>query len=142
RRLLRRLVTTAAWIAFGCHVLLSLLGLVVLASRHGLGAGVHLGRAPSWSAIAFALPVAMLAFTGLETVANLAAETREPGKSLPRSLFLGIGLTVAVSFCIGLVGVSAFPAHRAAGGNYVTDLGTTWIRAPLLGIVHAFHGHL
>src|SRR5262245_58056973 len=108
RRLLRRLVTGAAWIAFGCHVLLSLLGLVVLASRHGLGAGVDLGRAPSWGAIAFALPVAMLAFTGLETVANLAAETREPGKSLPRALFYGIGAAVTVSVVIAVVGLSAF----------------------------------
>ena len=37
----------------------------------------------------------MLAYTGLETVANLAAETREPGRTLPRSLFVGIGASGA-----------------------------------------------
>ena len=33
----------------------------------------------------------MLAYTGLETVANLAEETREPGVTLPRTLFAAIG---------------------------------------------------
>ena len=50
----------------------------------------------------------MLAFTGLETVANLAAETREPGKTLPRSLFVGIGARGRSSrSLIGLVAISA-----------------------------------
>jgi APA family basic amino acid/polyamine antiporter len=144
RRLLRRLVTTAAWVAFGCHVLLALLGLVMLASRKGLGAGVDLGHAPSWSAIAFALPVAMLAFTGLETVANLAAETREPGKSLPRALFYGIGAAVTVSVVIAIVGLSAFPGHPDPRGphGYASDLGTRWLKEPLVGITAAFNGHL
>ncbi len=35
--------------------------------------------APTWHSIAFALPLALLAYTGLETVANLAEETRRPG---------------------------------------------------------------
>ena len=59
----------------------------------------------------------MLAYTGLETVANLAAETREPGRTLPRSLFAGIGLVVAVSVAIGVVGISVFPAGRASRRN-------------------------
>ena len=63
----------------------------MLFSLDNLAKGTDLGTAPTWSAIAFALPAAMLAFTGLETVANLAAETREPGRTLPRSLFVGIG---------------------------------------------------
>ena len=33
----------------------------------------------------------MLAYTGLETLANLAQEAREPGTSMPRSLFVGLG---------------------------------------------------
>jgi basic amino acid/polyamine antiporter, APA family len=144
RRLLRRMVTVAAWIAFGCHLLLAVLGLALLFSSHALGKGVHLGVAPTWSAIAFALPVAMLAYTGLETVANLAAETRDAGKSLPRGLFVGIGAAVTVSVVIGFVGISAFPAHAVAGGpgGSASDLGTRWLQAPLIGITNAFGGHL
>ena len=59
---------------------------------HALTAGTSLGTSPSWHSIAFAIPLAMLAYTGLETVANLAEETRRPGRDLPRSLFGAIGL--------------------------------------------------
>jgi basic amino acid/polyamine antiporter, APA family len=41
-----------------------------------------------------------------------------------------------------MVGLSAYPPHQVAGGGYVTDLGTTWARAPLVGIVVALNGHL
>ena len=56
-----------------------MLGLPLLFSLENLGQGTDLGTAPTWGDLAFAIPVAMLAYTGLETVANLAAETREPG---------------------------------------------------------------
>jgi basic amino acid/polyamine antiporter, APA family len=144
RRFLRRLVTAAAWTAFACHALLAVIGLVVVASTRGLGVGVHLGTAPTWGSIAFALPVAMLAYTGLETVANLAAETREPGKSLPRALFYGVGAAVTVSVVIAIVGASAFPGHpdpRGPGG-YASDLGSRWLKEPLIGITEAFGGSL
>ena len=55
---------------------------------------------------------AMLAYTGLETVANLAEETREPGKTLPRSLFSAIGLVVVLTVLIATSASSAFPAGR------------------------------
>jgi APA family basic amino acid/polyamine antiporter len=117
---------------------------VFLFSPDALSKGVDLGTAPTWSSIAFALPLAMLAYTGLETVANLAAETREPGRTLPRSLFVGIGLVVAVSVAIAIVGISAYPAHPdpSGPGGYASGLGTTWLRAPLVGIAAALEGPL
>jgi APA family basic amino acid/polyamine antiporter len=126
------------------QLLLVLLGLPFLLSLDNLGKGTDLGTAPTWSAIAFALPVAMLAYTGLETVANLAAETREPGKTLPRSLFVGIGAAVVISFLVAIVAISAFPAHADPDGpgGYASDLGTVWLRAPLVGLAEAFHGEL
>ena len=66
-----------------------------------------------WSDLAFALPLAMLAYTGLETVANLAEEATEPGRTLPRSLFSAIGLVVLVTVLIGAIGLSAYPVRTA-----------------------------
>jgi basic amino acid/polyamine antiporter, APA family len=123
-----------AGLALASHLLLIVLGFAFLFSADALNEGIDLGTAPDWGDIAFALPLAMLAYTGLETVANLAAETREPGRTLPRSLFAGIGLVVAVSFTIGLIGISAFP-----GG---VGLGSDWLRAPLMGITAALDGPL
>jgi APA family basic amino acid/polyamine antiporter len=139
-----RLALIVAAVAFAAHVLLILFGGIFLLSLDALGKGIDLGIAPTWSAIAFSLPIAMLAFTGLETVANLAAEAREPGRTLPRSLFVGIGAVVGVSVLIGAIGVSAYPAHvnPADPAEYTTDLGTTWVRAPLAGIAVALEGHV
>jgi basic amino acid/polyamine antiporter, APA family len=125
-------------------LLLVVLGLPLLFSMDGLGRGTDLGTAPTWSSIAFAVPLALLAFTGLETVANLAAETREPGRTLPRSLFAGIGGAVIVSVLVGAVALSAYPAHPDPDGpgGYASSLGTDWLRAPLVGLAMAFNGEL
>jgi basic amino acid/polyamine antiporter, APA family len=134
RTSLYRTAIIVAGLALASHLLLVVVGFGFLFSADALGEGVDLGTEPAWRDIAFALPLAMLAYTGLETVANLAAETREPGRTLPRSLFAGIGLVVAVSVAVGLVGLFAFP-----GG---AGLGDEWLRAPLMGIAEAFDGPL
>jgi APA family basic amino acid/polyamine antiporter len=133
-----------AALAFVSHLLLIVLGSVLLLSRKGLGEGLDLGTAPTWNALLFSLALATLAYTGLETVANLASETREPGRTLPRSLFAGIGAVVLVSVAIAAIGISAYPAHPdpAGPGGYASDLGTTWLRAPIVGIAEAFGGSL
>jgi APA family basic amino acid/polyamine antiporter len=110
------------------QVLLVVLGMAMLFSPDALTAGTSLGESPTWHDIAFALPLAMLAYTGLETVANLAEETRRPGRDLPRSLFGAIGLVVMLYVAIAVVGLSAFPAEHG------TLLGSNWLRAPLVGI--------
>jgi APA family basic amino acid/polyamine antiporter len=148
-RLLRRahLYQAAVFIAVFAaisHLLVIVLGFALLFSTEGLSKGLDLGTAPTWNSLFFSLALATLAYTGLETVANLAAETREPGKTLPRSLFAGIGAVVVVSVAIALVGISAYPAHPdpAGPGGWASDLGTTWIHAPIVGIAEAFGGEL
>jgi APA family basic amino acid/polyamine antiporter len=103
------------------------LGFALVFSPHALAHGTSLGSSPSWRDLAFALPLGMLAYTGLETVANLAEEARRPGVDLPRSLFAAIGTVVTVYVAIAVVALSAFPGPE-------TELGTTWIRAPLVGV--------
>jgi len=141
-----RLVRRSAFYSYGIfvavldlltQVLLVVLGFAFLVSGHALTQGVSIGSHPTWHQIAFALPLAMLAYTGLETVSNLAEETREPGRALPRSLFSGIGLVVLIYVAIACVALSAFPAT-----NGTTALGTEWLRSPLMGIVDALRGPL
>jgi APA family basic amino acid/polyamine antiporter len=113
------------------QLLLVVLGFSLVFDSDALTSGISLGTHPTWHDLAFALPLAMLAYTGLETVANLSEEARSPGTDLPRSLFAAIGTVVTLTVAIALVGLSAFPAPP--GGE--TELGTTWLRAPLMGIV-------
>jgi basic amino acid/polyamine antiporter, APA family len=119
------------------QLLLVGLGFALLFSGSALTRGLHLGVQPSWHEIVFALPLAMLAYTGLETVANLAEETRRPGRDLPRSLFTAIGGVVLITVLIALVALSAYPAPHGT-----TALGTDWQRAPLMGVVSALQPHL
>ena len=119
------------------QVMLVVLGFGLLFSGDLLTHGISVGAAPSWHQLAFALPLAMLAFTGLETVANLAEEAREPGRDLPRSLFSALSAVVVIYVLIAIVGLSAFPVE-----NGETALGTTWGGAPLMGIVSALRAEL
>jgi APA family basic amino acid/polyamine antiporter len=118
------------------QLLLVALGMALLFSPDALSAGTSLGDTPTWHSIAFAVPLAMLAYTGLETVANLAEETRRPGRDLPRSLFSAIGLVVLLYGAIAVVGLSAFPAEHG------TLLGSNWLRAPLVGIASEIRSHV
>ena len=116
---------------------LVLLGLALLLSPGTLVDGLGFESGQDWSDLAFALPLAMLAYTGLETVANLAEEATEPGRTLPRSLFSAIGLVVVVTVLIGAIGLSAYPVT-----NGETALGQEWLELPLVGIAAAFDGSL
>jgi len=109
-------------------------GFALLFSPHALAHGTSLGHAPTLSSLAFAVPLAMLAFTGLETVANLAEEARRPGVDLPRSLFVAIGTVVSTYVAISVVALSAFPGPQTA-------LGTRWLRAPLVGVAEQIRAH-
>jgi APA family basic amino acid/polyamine antiporter len=136
RTRLHRWALIVALVDLGTQLLLVALGMALLFSPDALTAGTSLGETPTWHSIAFAIPLAMLAYTGLETVANLAEETRRPGRDLPRSLFSAIGLVVVLSAAIAIVGLSAFPAEHG------TLLGSNWLRAPLVGIASEIRGHV
>src|SRR5438128_5372022 len=77
-----------AVVDFATQLLLVILGFVLIFSPHVLSANVHWGTAPSWSKFALAIPVAMIAYTGIETVSNLAEEARDPRRSIPGSIRL------------------------------------------------------
>src|SRR5207302_10417967 len=49
---------------------------------------VHLGTVPTYGHLIFALSLAMLAYTGIETVSNMAEEARDPGRDVPRAVNL------------------------------------------------------
>ena len=120
------------------QALIVVLGLALLFSGDVLTEGLSLAPGQEWvDDLLFAIPLAFLAYTGLETVANLAEEAREPGRTLPRSLFSAIGLVVALTVLVAVVGVTAFP-----GGDGSSELGGRWLEAPLVGIVTAFDGEL
>ncbi|HEU0318537.1 MAG TPA: amino acid permease [Solirubrobacteraceae bacterium] len=110
------------------------LGIVLVLNPSLLVGQVHLGTAPSWTELIFALSVAMVAYTGIETVSNMAEEARDPGRDVPRAVNLVLVAVLVVYAGISLVALSALPVVHQ-GGHYATLLGTEFENDPVLGIV-------
>jgi APA family basic amino acid/polyamine antiporter len=119
------------------QILLVGLGFVLVLNPSLLVDQVHLGVAPSWTQLVFALSVAMVAYTGIETVSNMAEEARDPGRDIPKSVNLVLLAVLAVYAGISVVALSALPVTHHAG-HYATELSTRFENDPVLGIV----GHL
>ena len=52
---------------------------------------IHLGTAPTAADLAYALPIGVIAFTGIESAANLAGETSATPRQLKRLVGVGLG---------------------------------------------------
>ncbi|HEY2334168.1 MAG TPA: universal stress protein [Solirubrobacterales bacterium] len=105
---------------------------------------IHLGVAPSFSQLIFAVSISMLAYTGIETVSNMAEEARDPGEEVPKAVNLVLIAVLGIYAGISIVALSALPVTQNAAGHYSTQLGTTYADDPVLGIVSALglHGTL
>ncbi len=117
------------------QVLLVIVGFVVVLNPSLLINQVHLGTAPNWSELIFALSVAMVAYTGIETVSNMAEEAKDPGTDVPKSVNLVLLAVLGVYAGISVVALSALPVTQDASGHFSTLLGTKFESDPVLGIV-------
>jgi basic amino acid/polyamine antiporter, APA family len=134
-----RLSITLAVVDFATQVLLVIVGFALVFSPAVLVDNVHWGIAPTWSNLAISIPVAMLAYTGVETVSNLAEEARDPVRTVPNAYKLVAGAVFAIYFTLPLVALSALPVQEIDGqlttllalppedGGFAND--------PILGVV-------
>jgi APA family basic amino acid/polyamine antiporter len=99
---------------------------------------VHLGTVPSYTEVIFALSLAMVAYTGIETVSNMAEEARDPGKDVPKAVNLVLFAVLGVYAGITVVALSALPVITQAG-HHTTLLGQPpphgFENDPVLGII-------
>jgi basic amino acid/polyamine antiporter, APA family len=136
-----------AVVDFATQLLLVIIGFAIVFDADILKASVHWGVAPTWGNFALAIPVAMIAYTGIETVSNLAEEARDPTRSIPASIRLVAIAVFAIYFTLPLVALSALPVYRDEAGDYVTKLGLPpdkggFENDPVLGLVEnlGLHG--
>jgi Amino acid transporters len=120
---------------------LVVLGAVLVLHPSLLVDQVHFGVAPSFSQLIFAVSIAMLAYTGIETVSNMAEEARDPGEQVPKAVNLVLIAVLGIYAGISIVALSALPVTQDAAGHYSTQLGTTYADDPVLGIVSALGLH-
>src|SRR5205085_4858570 len=62
---------------FSTQLLLVLVGGILVFSPHVLVHNVHLWAAPTWKNFIIAIPVGMIAYTGIETISNMAEEAKD-----------------------------------------------------------------
>ena len=129
-----------AVVDFATQALLVAIGFVLVFSPDVLKSNIHWGVAPSWRDFAIAIPVAMLAYTGVETVSNLAEEVRDPPRNVPNAYKLIAAAVFAIYFTLPLIALSALPVYQQANGEWVTLLGLPpeeggFTNDPILGVV-------
>jgi basic amino acid/polyamine antiporter, APA family len=134
-----------ALIDFATQVLLVLLGFALIFSPHVLSSNIHWGVAPTWSQFLLAIPVAMIAYTGIETVSNLAEEARDPVKNIPQAIkFVAVAVFV-IYFTLPWIALSALPVTKTPDGHYQTLLGVGppkgFSNDPVLGLVENLGVH-
>lgn len=123
------------------QAMLVLVGIIFLLNFRAIVDNVHFGEAPEWNRLAVGVAIAMIAFTGIETVSNLSEETRNPSKNVPRAVFSVFVAILAMYTLIPLVALSAMPVFFDAGeGKFTTDLVERFTEDPVLGIVRHLPG--
>lgn len=83
---------------------------------------------PTWGQFFKGTAMAMVAYTGIESIAQLAAEARQPVKTVPRAVVLTMVVLITIYLGISVVALSAVSPH---------DLGTKYLMNPIAGIVDA-----
>ena len=117
------------------QVVLVGIGVVLVLSPEVLIDNIHLGVAPTWSDFALGIAVGMIAYTGIETISNMAEEAKDAARTIPRSVGLVVAAVLGLYLLIPIVALSAMPVTQDAAGHYTTALGSEFANDPILGIV-------
>lgn len=116
------------------QALVIVLGLIAFFNLPTITDTIHFGSTPTWGDTIFALGVATVVFTGLESASGLSGEVDVTRRGLKR-LVGAAAITVLLFYTgIGLVAITALPVV----GN-ATSLGRNFLDAPMIGVAESFH---
>lgn len=104
-----RLNIILAILDLSTQVLLVIVGVAVLLKPTLLITQIHLGVAPTWHQLIYGISIGTVAYTGIETVSNMAEESANPGRDVPRAIKLVLVAVLFVYAAISLVALSAMP---------------------------------
>src|SRR5918999_341107 len=120
---------------FLTQVLLVVVGVVLVLDPDLLVSQIDFGTAPTVSDFLIAIPVGMVAYTGIETISNMAEEARDYGHTIPR----GMGLVVIAVFVIyaflPAVALAAMPVRDGETSLALPKEDGGYADDPILGVV-------
>jgi basic amino acid/polyamine antiporter, APA family len=137
-----RLNTFLVVIDLATQVLIAGLGLFLIINLPTLINNIHWGEAPTLDQLLFGISISMVAYTGIETVANLGSETKNPGKSIPKAVMLTFVAVIIMYAFLSMTALSAYPVYQAPDGKWVTDLTQKFLEDPIMGIAYAMPGYI
>jgi APA family basic amino acid/polyamine antiporter len=129
-----RLNLLFAVVDFATQLLLLLLGVFLVLNFGTLIDNIHLWTAPTVGDFVLSITIAMISYTGIETISNLAEEAREPRKLIPRAMGFVVLAVLVIYSGLPAVALSALPV-TGTGDGATTQLATTYAGDPILGIV-------
>jgi APA family basic amino acid/polyamine antiporter len=101
----------------GLQLLLVLVGVAFAFRPDAIRQDVHLGSAPSVDQLVLACALATVAFVGIESIGDMAAEARDPDRDLAAAsaavLLSAITLGVAISLTVAMAGPVSSAGHPA-----------------------------
>ncbi len=124
------------------QVVLVVLGAWMLLNIPVVIHNIRWGIAPTWGSFLASVSIAMVSYTGIETISNMSEEARDPGRAVPRATFAVIAAVLIVSAFLPTVAMSVFPVTPDGHGGFTTALATQWRDDPVAGIVSFFPGQL
>ena len=120
---------------FLTQLVLVLLGFVLVLSPETLVDNVDFGVSPTWNDFLIAVPVGMVAFTGIDTISNMAEEARDYGTTIPRAMRGVVVAVMTISLTLPAVALSAMPVE---GGETLLSKSPEdggYADNPILGVV-------
>jgi APA family basic amino acid/polyamine antiporter len=130
-----------AVVDFLSQSLLVILGVFLVLSPELLVENMRfLGTAPTWGDFLIAIPLGTVAYTGIETISNMAGEAKEEAKTIPAAIKRVMIAVFAIYFTLPWIALSALPVRCDEAGLCTTLLGVAkedggYASDPILGIV-------
>ena len=130
-----------ALVDFATQLLMVVVGALLVFSPQTLADNISLGVAPTWTDFLLAIPLGMIAYTGIETISNMAEEAKDEAITIPKAIARVRTAVYAIYFTLPAVALSALPVTLdPRTGEYSTLLGVAeedggYAGDPILGVV-------
>jgi APA family basic amino acid/polyamine antiporter len=82
-----------------------------------------------------AIPVGMVAFTGIDTISNMAEEARDSGRTVPQAMRLVVVAVMAISLTLPAVALSAMPVENGETLLALSSEEGGYANNPIQGVV-------
>jgi APA family basic amino acid/polyamine antiporter len=121
---------------FVTQVGLVVLGFVLVLNPETLVENVDFGTSPTITDFLIAVPVGMVAFTGIDTISNMAEEARDYGKTIPQAMRAVVVAVMTISLTLPAVALSAMPVENGTTALAQPSDQGGYADNPILGVVN------